>query len=67
MELLNKIESTVTEVTYTFQDKTSVFYYKEWLDDSGKVIDCLIRDKDGSEIDDPLLFEEVQEFIDSQE
>jgi len=67
MELLNKIESTVTEVTYTFQDKTSVFYYKEWLDDSGKVIDCLMRDKDGSEIDDPLLFEEVQEFIDSQE
>jgi hypothetical protein len=31
------------------------------------VIDCLMRDKDGSEIDDPLLFEEVQEFIDSQE
>ena len=67
MELLNKIESTVTEVTYTLQDKTSVFYYKEWLNDSGKVIDCLIRDKDGYEIDDPLLFEEVQEFIDSQE
>ena len=67
MELLNKTESTVTEVTYTLQDKTSVFYYKEWLNDSGKVIDCLMRDKDGSEIDDPLLFEEVQEFIDSQE
>ena len=67
MKLLNKTESIVTEVTYTLQDKTSVFYYKEWLDDSGKVIDCLMRDKDGSEIDDPLLFEEVQEFIDSQE
>jgi hypothetical protein len=67
MELLNKTESIVTEVTYTLQDKTSVFYYKEWLNDSGKVIDCLMRDKDGYEIDDPLLFEEVQEFIDSQE
>ena len=67
MELLNKTESIVTEVTYILQDKTSVFYYKEWLNDSGKVIDCLMRDKDGSEIDDPLLFEEVQEFIDSQE
>ena len=67
MELLNKTESTVTEVTYTLQDKTSVFYYKEWLNDSGKVIDCLMRDKDGSEINDPLLFEEGQEFIDSQE
>ena len=67
MKLLNKTESIVTEVTYTLQDKTSVFYYKEWLNDSGKVIDCLMRDKDGSEINDPLLFEEVQEFIDSQE
>ena len=67
MKLLNKTESIVTEVTYTLQDKTSVFYYKEWLNDSGKGMDCLMRDKDGSEINDPLLFEEVQEFIDSQE
>jgi hypothetical protein len=31
------------------------------------VIDCLMRDKDGYDIDDSLLFEQVQEFIDSQE
>jgi hypothetical protein len=67
MKLLSKTESTVTEVTYTLEDETSVFYYKEWLNDSGKVIDCLMRDKDGYDIDDSLLFEQVQEFIDSQE
>jgi hypothetical protein len=65
MKLLSKTESTVTEVTYTLEDETSVFYYKEWLNDSGRVIDCLIRDKDGYEIDDSLLLEQVQEFIDS--
>jgi hypothetical protein len=67
MKLLSKTELTVTEVTYTLEDETSVFYYKEWLNDSGKVIDCLMRDKDGYDIDDSLLFEQVQEFIDSQE
>ena len=65
MEVLNKQESTVTEVTYTLQDNTSEFYYKEWLNDSGKVIDCILRDKDGNEIDDAVLLEKVQVYIDS--
>ena len=64
MELLNK-ESVVTEVTYTLADNTSLFYYKEWLNDSGKVIDFVLRDKDGYEIDDPALLEEVQNFVDT--
>ena len=64
MELLNKIESAVTEVTYTLQDETSSFIYKEWMDSRGKVIDCLMRDNDGFDIDDPALLEKVQEFID---
>jgi len=67
MELLNKTESTVTEVTYTLQDDLSAFYYKEWLDDSGKVIDSILRDKDGYEIDDSILLEEVQQFIDNNQ
>jgi len=67
MELLNKTESTVTEVTYTLQDDLSAFYYKEWLNDSGKVIDSILRDKDGYEIDDPILLEEVQQFIDNNQ
>ena len=67
MELLNKTESTVTEVTYTLQDKTSVFYYKELIDSKGKVVDAFLRDKDGFEIEDPILLEEVEEFIDGLE
>ena len=66
LEILERVESTVTEVTYTLQDETSAFYYKEWMNQKGKVIDSLLRDKDGHEIDDPELLEQVQELVDSQ-
>ena len=65
MELLRKEEVNVIENTYTLQDGTSVFYYKEFINSKGKVVDAFLRDKDGFEIDDPILLEEVGEFIDS--
>ena len=65
MELLRKEEVNVIENTYTLQDETSVFYYKEFINSKGKVVDSLLSDKDGFEIDDPSLLENVQEFIDS--
>jgi hypothetical protein len=67
MELLKKEEVNVIENTYTLQDETSVFYYKEFLNSKGKVVDSLLRDKDGFEINDPILLEEVEEFIDGLE
>ena len=67
MELLKKEEVNVIENTYTLQDETSVFYYKEFLNSKGKVVDSFLRDKDGFEIDDPILQEEVEEFIDGLE
>lgn len=65
-EILNKVESTVTEVVYTLQDEVSAFYYKEFLNDKGKVIDCELKDKDGGVIDDEDLMLRVQEFVDAQ-
>lgn len=67
MELLSRTEFVVTEVTYTFQDEISTFYYKEWINAEEKVIDSVLRDKDGYQIDDPALLERVYDFIDSQE
>lgn len=67
MQLLNKTESTVTEVVYTIGDDISAFYYKEWLNEKGKVIDSRLVDKDGHEIDDPILYEQVIEFVDDLE
>ena len=63
MELLSRTEFTVTEVVYTFQDETSAFYYKELINAQGEVIDSLLRDKDGYQIDDPALLERVWDFI----
>lgn len=63
MQLLSRTESTVTEVVYTFQDETSAFYYKELINAQGEVIDSLLRDKDGYQIDDPALLERVWDFI----
>ena len=67
MELLKKEEVSVIENTYTLQDGTSVFYYKEFINSKGKVVDAFLRDKDGFEIDDPILLEEVEEFVDNNQ
>ena len=67
MELLKKEEVSVIENTYTLQDETSVFYYKELINSKGKVVDSFLRDKDGFEIDDPILLEEVEEFVDNNQ
>ena len=67
MELLSKVETRVTEVVYTIQDDVSAFYYKEWIDDSGKFIDAQLVDKDGYQIEDPVLMDCVQTFVDQLE
>ena len=67
MELLKKEEVNVIENTYTLQDGTSVFYYKEFINSKGKVVDAFLRDKDGFEIDDSILLEEVEEFVDNNQ
>jgi len=68
MQLLNKTTSTVTEVTYVLQHPAEgVIYYKEWLDDRGKVIDSVIRSKHGYEIDNPALVQEIWDMVDQLE
>ena len=43
MELLKKEEVNVIENTYTLQDGTSVFYYKEFINSKGKVVDAFSK------------------------
>jgi len=68
MELLqHDIYVNAIENTYTIQHPTEgVLVYKEWIDsENGKCIDFVLRSKDGYEIDDAGLVEEVQEFVDN--
>jgi len=67
MELLkHEVYSQAIENTYTIQHPNEgILVYKEWIDsEDGKCLDFILRSKDGFEIDDPALVEEVQEFID---
>jgi hypothetical protein len=64
MEILNTEQFTVN--TITLQHETEgVLIYKEWLDDSGRIIDYEVTSKDGYQIDDDLLLNEVYEFVDN--
>jgi hypothetical protein len=64
MEVLITEQFTVN--TITLQHETEgVLVYKEWLNDSGKIMDCEVTSKDGYQIDDDLLLNEVYEFVDN--
>jgi len=66
MEILNQTSQQVTENVFILQHPTEgVLIYKEWLNDSGKLIDCELRSKSGYSIDDAALFDEVCEFVDN--
>ncbi len=66
MELLTNSILKVTEETFFLQDpEDGVLVYKEWSDESGNVIDLVLRSKDGYEIDDPSILERVQTFVDN--
>jgi len=68
MELLSKSKSTVTEVTYVLQHPAEgIIHYKEWIDQSGKIIESIVRSKNGYEIDDQSIVEEVWRKVDELE
>ena len=67
MELLNhEVYSQAIENTYTVQHpKEGVLIYKEWIDsNNGRCLDFVLRDKEGNDVYDGALIEEVQEFVD---
>ena len=39
----------------------------EYTDNNGKVVDSIVRDKDGYELEDPALIEEIYNFLDAQD
>lgn len=66
MELLTNSILKVTEETFFLQDpEDGVLVYKEWSDESGNVIDFVLRSKDGYEFNDPSILERVQTFVDN--
>lgn len=65
LTLLNhEVMPRVEEHIYTFEDANGKLLYKEWIDESGKVIDSMLSDTDGFTIDDFDLLMQVQEAVD---
>lgn len=63
--ITNKQSSTITENTYHLtKDDGGKIIYTEFLNDKGKLTDCILRTESGIDIDDANLLEEVQELID---
>jgi hypothetical protein len=69
MQITNKTTETITTETYEITtDYHGDVIYIEYLNEKGKVIDCVLRDSDGNDLsnlsDAPALLEEIQELVD---
>lgn len=65
MKLESHSTYAVTTETYNFITKQGPVTYMEYINDKGKVTDCNLRDEDGNEINDPVLLEKIQFFVDN--
>ena len=57
---------TVTTNTYVVKHKGKRYSYLEYMNAKNKVIDSNLLDEDDNEVCDPVLFEEIQEFVDKK-
>ena len=68
MKVVSKIVEAIVTETFVLEnelgEKVTVIDY---LDDRGKVIDTIVRDENGNDIDDPILYENVISFLESIE
>ena len=64
MKFISKSESTITKVMYIIEIGKNTYYYTEWQNEGGKVIDSEIRDEDGGMSYDWELLESIQEYLD---
>ncbi len=56
---------TVQRITLQLPDGY-VVRVLEYTDNNGKVVDSIVRDKDGYELEDLALIDEVYNFLDTQ-
>lgn len=63
--LKNKTSSTVTTDTYELEVDGQKVTYIEYINDKNKVIDSNLRNEHGQEIEDAVLLEKIQDYIDN--
>jgi hypothetical protein len=66
MKLLAIDVDKVTTKSYTIQKDDQTFCYVDYFNEDGKVIDSRLETVDGYAVEIPALFEEIQEFVDTE-
>lgn len=64
MKLISRLTQTIND--YQIEIDGVEYYYKEWLNDSGKVIDDELSDGDGL-VDNENILERIRQFVDGQQ
>ena len=67
MKLLAVDSNPVTVKTYTVEREGDTYFYIDYINDQGKIVDSILRTTEGYEVDVPALFEEIQEFVDQED
>ena len=65
MELLNTQRQDIKKVSYTVKHDDKEYILIDYFE-GGKVIDTILRDKDGNNIEEPGLFEEISNYLDTE-
>ena len=67
MKIKNTVDEIIKTRTYTIEHLDhGTLVYVDYYNEKGKIIDSRLQTEDGFAIEDPILFEEVQEFIDTE-
>ena len=67
MEILHTETEVLTVERTTLQLADGyIIRVLEYTDNNGKVVDSIVRDKDGYELEDLALIDEVYNFLDTQ-
>jgi hypothetical protein len=60
-------EAVITETSIIELDSKQKVIVIDYFNEKGKIIDTVIRDEDGFELDNPILFENITEFLEELE
>ena len=64
MRIISELTQVIRHYQLSIGERT--YYYKEHLDDRGKIIEDELSDEDSHVYDNPALLERIREFIDKQ-
>ena len=63
VKIVKRSKSEVTKETFELFVDGKLHYYADFYEDN-KIIDSLLRDENGDNVDDPILLERIQDAID---